>query len=107
MTKSIFQDFVGGEGMQHFNNRSEPLDQFSIALPKFVKDLCLFFEYNKDRIGAVAAIDLGGEWVIAKIFASFLGVLLQGSIENGLEVGGRGCRIGCRHGIRVDICQTF
>ena len=89
--------------MQHFNNGFEPLEQFVTALPEFVKGLCLFFEYIKDRIGAFTAIDLGGEWVIAKIFARLLGVLRQGSTENRLEVGGRGCRIGCRHGIMRDM----
>ena len=89
--------------MQHFNNRVEPLEQFGIVLPEFVKGLCLFLEYIKYRISAVTAIDLVGEWVTAKIFASFLGVLRQGSIENGLEVGRRGCRIGCRHGILRDM----
>ena len=65
--------------MQHFNNRFEPLKQFGIAVPEFVKGLCLFLEYIKDRFGAIAAIDLVGEWVSVKIFAGFLGVLHQGS----------------------------
>ena len=93
--------------MQHFNNGSEPLEQFGIALPEFVKGLCLFLEYVKDRIGAVTAIDLVCEWVMAKIFASFLGVLHQGSIENGFEVGGCGCHIGCRHGIMGDMSDVL
>ena len=82
--------------MQHFDNRSEPIEQFFIALPNFVELFCLLLEYIKDRIGAVTAIDLRGEWVFVKIFASLLGVLLQGSIEKRIKVGGRGDRIGRR-----------
>ena len=44
--------------MQHINDRSEPLEQFGIALPEFVKRLCLLLEYVKDRLGVVTAIDL-------------------------------------------------
>ena len=91
VANGVIQDVVFGEGMQHFNNRFEPFDQFGrIALPEFVKRLCLFFEYINDGISAVTAIDLGGEWVIAKIFAGLFSVLHQGSIENRLKVG-RGC----------------
>jgi hypothetical protein len=58
MTSLVAEGFVGRDGMQHINNRSEPLEQFGIALPKFVKRLCLLLKYVKDRLGAVAAIDL-------------------------------------------------
>ena len=83
--------------MQHFDDRSEPLEQFSIAPPEFVKFPGLFLEYFEDRIGAIAVIDPVREWVVAKISPGLLGVLGQGSIEKRLEVGGRG-RIGGHHG---------
>jgi hypothetical protein len=54
----------------------------------------LFLEDIKDRIGAIAFIDLIGKRMAAEICPSFLGVLVQGSIEKGLEVGGRGGHIG-------------
>ena len=73
--------------MQHFDNRSEPIEQFGIALFEFVKPFCLLSEYIKNRIGAVTAIYLGGEWVVAEIFAGLLGVLHQGSIEKHIKVG--------------------
>jgi hypothetical protein len=43
--------------MQHINNGSEPLEQFGIALPEFVKRLRLLLEYVEDRLGVVTAID--------------------------------------------------
>ena len=61
--------------MQHLDDRPEPLKQLNIAVPKFVKRLGLFLEYMKDRIGAVATSDPVGEWVVAEVFPSFLGVL--------------------------------
>ena len=66
---------VGREGMQHIDERSEPLEQFGIAVPEFIKSPGLFLEYIKDRIWAVAVINLVSEWVVAEIFPSLLGVL--------------------------------
>jgi hypothetical protein len=91
---------MGREGMQHIDDGSEPLEQFGVAIPEFIKRPGLFLEYIEDRIGAVAAIDPVGEWVVAEIFPSLLDVLCQCSIEKGLEVGGRGGYIGRRgHGM--------
>ena len=94
MTNGAFQNFIGRKGMQHFDYRSEPIEQLFIALPKFVKPFCLLLKYMKDRIGADTAIDLGGEWMFANISASFLGVLRHGSIEKLIKVGERGGCIG-------------
>jgi len=58
MTSLGAKVFVGRDGMQHTNDRSEPLEQFGIALPEFVKRLCFLLEYVKDRLGVVTAIDL-------------------------------------------------
>ena len=73
--------------MQHIDDRSEQLEQFSIALHEFIKRPGLFLEYIKDRIGAIATIDPVGEWVVAEILPSLPGVVCQGSIEKRLEVG--------------------
>jgi hypothetical protein len=89
-TNAVAKDFICGEGMQPFDNGSEPLEQLGIAFPEFLKRPGLFLEYLEDRIGAVAAIDFVGEWMVAKIFPSLLGVVRQGSIEKVLEVGGCG-----------------
>ena len=89
VAKTVFKDLVGREGMQHIDDGSEPLEQFGIAPLKFVKSPCLLLEYTKDRIGIIAAIDLRGKWVVAEIFPSLLGILLQGSIEKRLKAGGR------------------
>ena len=76
MTNAVFNEIVGREGMQHVDDGSEPPKQFGIAPLEFVKCPGLFLEYMKDRIGTVAAIDLGGEWVVTEIFPSLLSVLL-------------------------------
>ena len=75
--------------MQYIDDGFEPLDQLSIASLEFVERPGLFLEYIDDRIRTVAGIDLGGEWVTAEIFPSFLGIFLQGSIEKSAEGGGR------------------
>ncbi len=74
--------------MQYPNNRFEPLEQFGIAFPEFVKCFGLFLEHVKDSIGAIAAIDLGGEWMIAEISLILLGVLRQSGIEKSLKIRG-------------------
>ena len=78
--------------MQHIDDRCEPLEQIFIAIPDFTKRQGLFSEYIMDRIGAIAAIDHVGEWVVTEIFPSFLGVIGQGSIKKRLEwsIGSRG-----------------
>ena len=92
--------------MQHINDWSEPLKQFGISVPEFNKRPGLFFEYIKNRIGAVTTVDPVGKWVIAKIFPSLLGVLGQGSIEKSLEVGGCGGCIG-GHGIMGEMLDVL
>ena len=58
MTSLVAKGLVGRDGMQHINGRYEPLEQFGIALPKFVKRLCLLLKYGKNRLGVVTVIDL-------------------------------------------------
>ena len=90
--------------MQDLDDRLEPLEQFYIALPEFVKRSGLFLEYGNDRIGVVTTIDLGSEWVVAEIFSSLLGVLRQCGIENRLEVrGSERCISSRRHGNNRDV----
>ena len=93
MDNAVSEGFVGREGMQDIDDRSEPLEQFWITLPEFVKRLGLFLEYIKDSIGAVTAIDLGGERVVAEMCSSLPGVLFQGSIEKGLKSRGHGTMV--------------
>jgi hypothetical protein len=56
---AVAKDIVGRDGMQYLDDGFEPLEQFCIALPEFVKLSGLFSEYVKDRIGAVTTIELG------------------------------------------------
>lgn len=56
---AVAKDFVGRDGMQYLDDRFEPLEQFVIALPEFVKLSGLFLEYVKDGIGAFTTIELG------------------------------------------------
>jgi hypothetical protein len=79
-TTAVAKDWVGREGVQHIDDRFEPLEQFSIAIPEFIKRPGLFLEYIKDRIGAFAAMDPVGEGMVAEIFPSLLAVVRQGSI---------------------------
>jgi hypothetical protein len=59
MTSLVAKDFVGRDGMQHINDRSQPLEQFGmIGLPELIKCLRLILEYVKDRLGVVTAIYL-------------------------------------------------
>jgi len=48
VTSAVAKGFVGGKGMQHIDDRPEPLEQFGIAPPEFFKRLRLFLEYNND-----------------------------------------------------------
>jgi hypothetical protein len=73
--------------MQPIDNGGEPLDQLRIAIPEFVKCLGLFFEYSEDFIRRVASIEDSGEFMIAEILTSPLGVLFQGRIEESFEIG--------------------
>lgn len=99
-TTAVTKDWVGGDGMQHIDDRCEPFEQLGIAVFEFIKCLGLGSEYMEDRIGAVAAINPVGEIVVAEIFPSLLGVLRQGSVEEGLKVGGREGHVGRQgHGI--------
>jgi len=74
-TTGVAKNGVSREGMQHIDDRFEPLEQIGIAVLKSTKRSRLFLKYIKDRIGAVATIDLVSEWVVAEIFPSLLGVL--------------------------------
>ena len=89
MTNAVSNRLVGREGVQYFDDGSEPPNQFIVIVPlDFVKRPGLFLEYMDDRIGAIAAIKLGGEWVVGEIFPGLFTVLLQGSIEKNREGGG-------------------
>jgi hypothetical protein len=68
----------------------KPLDQSVISGLEFVKFLGLFFKYHQEGIGSVTSINLVCEWMIAEVVPSLLGVLGQGSIKQGLEIGGSG-----------------
>jgi hypothetical protein len=73
--------------MQPIDNRPEPLDQLGIATPKFIKHLGLLLEYSKNLIRRVASIDDGGQWVVTEILTSAFGILGQGCVEEGFDIG--------------------
>ena len=73
--------------MQPVDNGCEPLDQLWIAIPEFIKCLGLLFEYSEDRIWRLAFIEHSCEFMIAEILTSPFGVLFQGRIEEGFEIG--------------------
>jgi hypothetical protein len=76
--------------VQPIDNGCEPLDQLWIAIPEFIKFLGLLFEYSEDRIRRLASIEDSREFMIAEIFTSAFGVLFQGRIEEGFEIGWSG-----------------
>jgi len=73
--------------MQPIDNRCEQLDQFGITIPELMKCLGLRLEYSDNRIGRLVSIDLGSQRVAAEILSCALGILGQGYVEEGLEVG--------------------
>ena len=73
--------------MQPIDNRPEPLDQIGITIPEFIQRLGLLLEYNKNPIRRVTSIDGGSQWVIAEVLTSASGILGQGCVEEGFEVG--------------------
>ena len=73
--------------MQPIDNRRERLDQLWITIPELIKGLGLHLEYSEDGIWRLASIDLGSQRVAAEILSSALGVLGQGYVEQGLELG--------------------
>lgn len=104
ITGDATKGFVGREGMQDLDNRFEPLEQFDIAVPEFVKCSGLLLEYCNNRIRVIATIDLGSEWVVAEVFAGLLCVLRQGGIKNRLKVRGSASCIRSRgHGDNGDV----
>jgi hypothetical protein len=74
------KDCVGREGMHNIDDRSEPLEQFSIPVLEFIKRPVLFLKYIKNKFGTVAAIDPVSKWVDTEIIPSLLGVVFQGCI---------------------------
>jgi len=73
--------------MQPIDNRPEPLDQLGIAIPEFIERLGLRLEYGKNLIWRPASIDGSGQWVVAEILSSALGILVQSYVEEGFEGG--------------------
>ena len=88
------------EFMQETNDGLKACDQLRIVVSEIVKFLGLFLEYRNDLIEWIASIDLGGELMVAEIISRHIGVLGQGLIEDGFELGrsryfimSRGCGI--------------
>jgi len=73
--------------MQPIDNRPEPLDQLGIAIPEFIKGLGLLLEYSKNRIRRLASMDGSSQWVVAEILSCAFGILGQGHVKEGFEVG--------------------
>ena len=73
--------------MQPIDNRREQVDQLGITIPELIKGLGLRLEYSENRIGRLASIDLSSQRVAAEILSSALGILDQGCVKEGLEVG--------------------
>jgi hypothetical protein len=73
--------------VQPIDNRPERLDQLWITIPELIERLRLRLEYSENGIRRLASIDVGSQWVVAKILSSAFGILDQGYVEEGFEVG--------------------
>jgi len=73
--------------VQPIDNGLEPLDQLWIAIPEFIKGLGLCLEYSKNVVRRLAFIDVGSQWVVAKVLSSSFDVLGQSYLEEGFEGG--------------------
>jgi hypothetical protein len=76
--------------VQPVDNGCEPLDQPWIAIPEFIKFLGFLFEYSEDQIRRLTSIDDSREFMIVEILTGAFGVLFQGRIEEGFEIGWSG-----------------
>jgi hypothetical protein len=91
---NVAKDRAGRQGIQATDDRLDALDQFGIAISEVIKCSGLPLDYSKDRFSGFARIDLRGEWVLAEIFLRSFGILGQGGVEDGLEVGVSSGRMG-------------
>ena len=81
-----------GERQQNVNRWLELSHELHLAIsvPKVVKCLGFLLKNVKYRIRRGAASELSGEWIRDDVFPRLLGVLVQRSIKDGLEL--RRCR---------------
>jgi hypothetical protein len=87
-TNTVSKDVSGGERKQNVNCRLELSHElhFAISIPKVVECLCLFLKDVKYCIGRTARSELGGDRIRDNVLPRLLGVFLQGSIEDRLEL---------------------
>jgi len=85
---TVSKDLTGRERKQNVNYRLELSHQlpFAIPIPKVAECLCFFLKNDKNCIGRTAILELGGNRIRDNVLPRFLGVLLQGSIEDSLEL---------------------
>jgi hypothetical protein len=62
--------------------------QLSISIAICLELVCFVSKEIEDRIGGVATLEGLGGWMCSKVYACLFGIVGQGSIENGLKVGG-------------------
>ena len=85
---SVSNDLTAGEPKQYVNCRLELSHElrFTISIPKVVECFCFFLKDVKYRIRSTATSELGGHRIRGNVFPRLLGVLLQSSIEDSLEL---------------------
>ena len=93
---TISKDLTRGERKKNVNCRLELSHElhFAISIAKVVECLCFFLKNAKYCIGRSATSELGGDRIRDNVLPRLLGVLLQGSIEDSLELGRRRVRGG-------------
>lgn len=84
----VSKDVTGGERKQNVDCRLELSHElhFAISVPKVVECVCFFLKNAEHRVGRTAALELGGDRIRDNVLPRLLRVLLQGSLEDSLEL---------------------
>jgi hypothetical protein len=95
---AISEGLIGRERKQNVNCRLELSHELNLAIsiPKVIKCLCFLLKNVKYCIGRGATLELGGEWIRDDVLPRLLGVLVQGSIKDSLELQRRRVFLGIR-----------
>jgi len=75
---------------------TEPLGQVVIGTTRLVEPRNLFIKHSEDGIWGITVLEFVEQWMGTEIFLGLLLVSFDGTVEDGLIVGGRG---GCGGGL--------
>ena len=67
----------------------ETVDQLAISISIGAELLCFVLKEVQDGIGSLAVLEGFGEGICGEVYPCLIGVVRQGSIEDGLKAGRR------------------